>query len=255
MKSSSIAPDLGTLAWGKKKAGKLNSAEKGRIVANIAYLQIREACDGARQSLGGLRPQPLDLDDLSPPQTSLVTDALHLAEATHEQPLLFHSWRVYFFGAMLAAHERIEFDRSIFFASAILHDIGLTKDHSPKLCDCCFAISGGARVQEYLCTKGHPPATSDKIGNAIALHLNAWVSKTKHGAEAHLVSRGAVCDVFGAGRRRLPKGALAQLLSRFPRTGVIEGLQYETADHFPGSRPAVMTRLTGGKAPPDPFRV
>lgn len=114
-------------------------------------------------------------------------------------------------------------------------------------------MSGGERVHDFLCAKGHSPEIAQDMGNAIAIHLNAWVSKRQYGAEAHLVSRGAVCDLFGAGKRRVAKETLAEVLQRFPRAGAIEALQFETAEHRRNTRAAVMTALSGGKAPPDPF--
>lgn len=245
---------MGTLAWGEGNSGALGTIEKAHLVGNLAFVQVREVIDGARQRLGLLRPKPIPLDEFLPPETSLAQDALLFAEQSHDQALLFHSWRTYLFGAMLAAHEKIEYDRSLFFASAILHDVGLTSDHTPHLCERCFALSGGERAKNYLQSKGHSAAVSNKVGDAIALHLNAWVSKRQHGAEAHLVSRGAVCDLFGAGRRRIARHNLTGILARYPRDGVIEALQFETADHCKGTRPAIMTGLSGGKAPPDPFR-
>ena len=244
---------MGSLAWGAGKPGELSRAEKHRLIGNLAYVQVREAFDATRQRIGLLRPNVIALDDLAPPQDGLATDALGLAEETHSQALLFHSWRTYYFGALIAAHEGVEYDRSLFFASAILHDVGLTKGHSPHLCERCFALSGGERVHDFLRAKGHPPETAKEVGDAIAIHLNAWVSKRQYGAEAHLVSRGAVCDLFGGGRRRVAKETVVQVLQRYPRGGAVEALQFETAEHLPGTRAAIMTGLTGGKAPPDPF--
>lgn len=244
---------MGTLAWGCGNAGELKRDEKFRLIGKLAYVHVREVFDVFRHRIGLLTPSAIELDELLPAPTTLVEDARRLAEETHEQALLFHSWRTYLFGALLAAHERIEYDRSLFFAAAILHDIGLTEGHSPHLCNRCFALSGGDRVRDYMQAKGHPVDVGQRVGDAIALHLNAWVSKRMHGAEAHLVSRGAVCDLFGAGRRRLAPTTLAQILQRFPRHGVIEALQFATADHRSGTRAAVMTALSGGNAPPEPF--
>lgn len=246
---------MGTMAWGRGRTGSLGLVEKIRVVGNLGYLQAREASDALRRAAaGGLQPATIELADLMPPETSLVEDALALAEETQEQALLFHSWRTYLFGVLLAAHELIPIDRPRFFAAALLHDTGLTRGHVPRVSDRCFALSGGERVDAYLREKGHPTDVAHEVGDAIALHLNGWVSRRRHGAEAHLVSRGAVCDLFGAGRRRLPHDSVVQILQRFPRDGMIEGLQFETAVHPAGTRPAVMTRLAGGKAPTDHFR-
>ena len=248
------APSMGTIAWGEANNGELSRLEKVRLVGSLAYVQVRDLVDAVGRRVGWLRPAAVSLDEMTPPDNSLVEDSMQFAEETHDQALLFHSWRTYFFGAMLAAHEGIEYDRSLFFASAILHDVALTKDHVPHLCDRCFALSGGERVRDFLHAKGHSQEVGNKVGDAISMHLNGWVSKRRHGAVAHLVSRGAGCDLFGAGRHRLEEASLAQVLRRYPRDGVIEALQFETADHHHDTRPAVMTGLVGRKAPPDPFR-
>ena len=244
---------MGSLAWGAGRVGRLTGGEKMRLVRNLAYVQVRELVDAGRHRLGQLNPAKVELDSLLPPQDGLVADALALAEDTHEKALLFHSWRTYLFGTLFAAREGFAYDRSLFFAAAILHDIGLTKDHSPRICERCFALSGGEHVHHYLNEKGHSPEVSYKVGNDVAMHLNGWISRKRHGPEPHLVSRGAVCDLFGFGRRRITPKTITEVIQRFPRQGSIEALQFETAPHPSVTRPAVMTSVAGGKAPPDKF--
>lgn len=246
---------MGTIAWGQKNDGKLRHGEKLRLIGNLAYAKVSDVIDAARSGAGYLKPSTVELDDVLPNQDSLVQDALGLAQETHEQPLLFHSWRSYLFGALLADQEEVRVDRSLYFAAAILHDIGLTDGHRPHLCDRCFALSGGERAKTHLDSKGHPPAVGTSVGNAISLHLNAWVSKRLHGAEAHYVSRGAICDIFGIGRHRISRETLVSVLDRFPRTGMIESLRFGRGDHLPETRPAVLIKVSGGKPPTNPFRM
>jgi hypothetical protein len=85
-----------------------------------------------------------------------------------------------------------------------------------------LALSGGDRVDAYLREKGHSGEVAHQVGDAIAIHLNTWVPIRRYGAEAHPVSRGAMCDLFGADRRRLPHDSLVQILRRNPRAGMIE---------------------------------
>ena len=246
-------PAMGSLAWGAGATGRMTRVEAVGLVGNLMQAQAREAVDAARSALGLLRPCETAIEALAPPQTALVQDALTLAEETHEAALLHHSWRTYLFGVLFAQHERITYDRSLLFAAAILHDLGLTRGHEPSLCKRCFALSGGERAQRYLDACGHPPEVGRKVGDAIALHLNGWVSRRLHGAEAQLVSRGAFCDLFGVGRRRVAASTLKAVLAAHPRAQVTEALQFETAQHHRGTRPAVMTAMSGRKAPRDPF--
>lgn len=242
----------GTLAWGEVSNGVLNKREAAGMVARLGFVQAREAKDRMARALGLLTPSPVELDDLSPAPSALVRDALAYAEETHGAALLRHSWRTFYLGALIARQEGVATDHEILFAASILHDVGLTDTHTVPLSACCFAVSGGLRARDHLRTCGHHH-NAEAVGDAIALHLNLHVSRRLHGAEAYLLSRGAVCDLFGAGRHRVDESTLQKLFARFPRDGVIEALQFETADHVDGSRASLLTSLSGKKAPRTPF--
>ncbi|NHF72587.1 HD domain-containing protein [Paracoccus xiamenensis] len=244
---------MGSLDWGAGGRGALVWNEKLRLLGNLILVKAADSWDRVTETLGLLRPEWTDTEVLLPPMNALTADALALAEETHAPALLAHSWRTYLFGALLARHERIDFDPSLFFAAAILHDLGLTESHKPELCQACFALSGGERVRDHLHSRGHSQATARKIGDAISLHLNGRVSRYRHGAEAHLVSRGANCDLFGAGRRRISRVNLIEIHELHPRDGVLDALRFESARHLRHTRAQVMTALSKGKRLPEPF--
>lgn len=245
--------EMGTLAWGEATRGRLSRAEVARLLGNLAFVRVREAWDALRAAAGLLRPAEMGVMDLAPPRTAFTLDALSHAEETHGPALLFHSWRTYYFGALIARHDGIAFDPELFFAAAILHDAGLTGENPAPLDACCFAVAGAGLARDHLLGCGHDRMRAEAVGDAIALHLNMHVSLRRHGPEAFLVARGAVCDLFGAGHRRLHPRDVAAVLADHPRDGVIEALRFETAEHMPGSRPGVMTGIFGRSAPPNPL--
>ena len=222
------------------------------MIRNLAYTQIRELADTIRAKTGLLHPVETSLDGLMPKTTTLTEDALALAVGTHNTPLLFQSWRTYFMGRLIAQQDRIDHDPEIFFAASILHDIGLTDGHDSQPHQCCFAVSGAERVHDHLHGCCHDDQITDKVSEAISLHLNLHINRRLHGAEAFLLTRGAVCDLFGAGHRRIAPATLAELHDRYPRKDVIEALQFETADHMKDSRPAFMSGLPEAKRPKRP---
>lgn len=242
----------GTLAWGERSNGVLKKREMAAMIARLGFVQAREVKDKIAEAFCLLKPSPVDLDDLTPRPSSLVRDALAYAEDTHAPALLRHSWRTYYLGALIARQEGVAVNSEILFAASILHDVGLTETHLIPLSKCCFAVSGARRVQDHLHSCGHQNHAK-AVGDAIALHLNLHVSRRLHGAEAYLLSRGAVCDLFGAGRHRIERSTLQTVFDRFPRYGVIEALQFETADHLRGSRAALLTALSHKRAPRTPF--
>lgn len=244
---------MGTVSWGESGSGVLSRSDRFTLIRNLAFVQSREMVDAIRQRLN-LLPLPDEaLDSLRPPTRALANDALSFARDTHSEALMFHSLRTYFMGRLIAAQCKIEYDDDIFFAAAMLHDLGLTSNNPVAVSQCCFAVHGAARAKAHLDSCGHDHSKSDKVSEAIALHLNIHVSKRLHGAEAHLLARGATCDLFGFGRRRIQTSNLKELFHRYPRDGVIEALRFETADHLKGSRAEFLTRLSKGKAPRTPF--
>jgi hypothetical protein len=182
----------------------------------MAFLATREVTDVVRAKNGLLKPVNLELSDLAPPDTRMVKDAEEYAGATHTQDLLSHGYRTYYFGAMLAAYRKLKYDKEAHFAAALLHDIGLTESRIAPLKQCCFAVSGGRQALDFLLSKDHPAAKAQVVGDAISAHLNLHVPVRKYGEVASLVAKGAVCDLFGFEKRKLPERFKKDLLRTYP---------------------------------------
>ncbi|KZL02839.1 MULTISPECIES: HD domain-containing protein [unclassified Pseudovibrio] len=250
---------MGSLNWGHRDGayskGRLTPLEHLTLVGNLVRTQLVELGDSVKDRLGLLAPVSSELEALLPVETGLVRDSLDFAVETHDARLLHHSWRTYLFGVLLGEYAGVPFDRELLFSAAILHDSGLINNRETHVHECCFAISGAEVACNHLSSCGHDADTVHRVGDAIALHLNAYVSARAHGGEAYLVNRGAMCDLFGAGHRRLAKSSVDEIMHKHPREGVIEALEFETARHLKGTRPYVLTKLTGGKAPKTAFDI
>jgi hypothetical protein len=240
-----MQPRFGTLDWGQRSNGVLTRAERLHFLSNMAFLAVREAVDIIRTTLGVLRPVYLDLSDLAPPDTRIVKDAEEYATATHTKDLLSHSYRTYYFGAMLAAYQKLSYDREAHWAAALLHDIGLTESRIAPLTQCCFAVSGGRQARDFLLDKQHSPEQAQVVGDAISAHLNLYVPIRRYGAVASLVAKGAVCDLFGFGKRRLPQEFKRELLRTYP-AGDIRAALLSDEELATGSRLDVGRKLFGG---------
>lgn len=236
---------MGTLGWAEGRGGKLTAFEKAKMLSNLAAVQTREAIDSISSILGLLRPKEIDLATVAPPDTLLTKDAMEFATQTHSVPLLFHSYRTFYFGALIAAHDNTQYDPELLFAAAILHDTALTPSRATALDHCCFAVSGGRQVQAWLTNKQHPQDKVECVANAIALHLNLYVPASKHGPVAALVARGAICDVFTAGLKRIHPKAVQRLLAIYPRGDLYDALTANGAPHAPDSRPDFLSKLGG----------
>ena len=240
-----MRPVFGTLEWGKKNNGVLTRTERLHFLRNMAFLAAREVTDVVRTKLGLLKPVNLELSDLVPPDTRMVKDAEELARHTHTQDLLSHAYRSYFFGAMIAAYRKLKYDSEVYFTAAILHDIGLTESRIAPLKQCCFAVSGGRQARDFLLNKDHPAVKAQIVGDAISAHLNLHLPVRKYGAVASLVAKGAVCDLFGFEKRRLPEKFKSDLLRTYP-AGDLQAALLSKEELAPGSRLDFGRKLSGG---------
>jgi hypothetical protein len=240
-----MRPVFGTLEWGKKNNGVLTRTERLHFLRNMAFLAAREVTDIVRTKLGLLKPVNLELSDLTPPDTRMVKDAEELARDTHTQDLLSHAYRSYYFGAMIAAYRKLKYDSEVYFTAAILHDIGLTESRIAPLKQCCFAVSGGRQARDFLLNKDHPAVKAHIVGDAISAHLNLHLPVRKYGAVASLVAKGAVCDLFGFEKRRLPEKFKSDLLRTYP-AGDLQAALLSKEELAPGSRLDFGRKLSGG---------
>ena len=240
-----MRPVFGTLEWGKKNNGVLTRTERLHFLRNMAFLAAREGTDIVRTKLGLLKPVNLELSDLTPPDTRMVKDAEELARDTHTQDLLSHAYRSYYFGAMIAAYRKLKYDSEVYFTAAILHDIGLTESRIAPLKQCCFAVSGGRQARDVLLNKDHPAVKAQIVGDAISAHLNLHLPVRKYGAVASLVAKGAVCDLFGFEKRRLPEKFKSDLLRTYP-AGDLQAALLSEEELAPGSRLDFGRKLSGG---------
>src|SRR5271154_4040309 len=240
-----MRPRFGTLEWGERNNGVLTRSERFRFLRNMAFLASREATDIIRTKIGLLKPVNLELSDLAPPDTRMVKDAEEYAGATHTQDLLSHGYRTSYFGAMLAAYRKLKYDKEVHFAAALLHDIGLTESRIAPLKQCCFAVSGGRQGRDFLLAKHHPPAQAQVVGDAISVHLNLHVPAREYGEIASLVAKGAVCDLFGFEKRKLPESFKSELLRAYPAGDIRAALQSDK-DLATGSRLDIGRELIGG---------
>ncbi|MEE4013887.1 HD domain-containing protein [Roseibium sp. FZY0029] len=243
--------DMGTLAWGRRQGefskGRLTKAEKLKVLSNLGRMGMLEALDVLKGRLGLINAYGTDLEGLQPPETALVRDAIDFADEVQNLDLMRHSWRTYYFGMLLGGFQKLTVDREILFCAAILHDVGLAFGRSSEPRDCCFVVHGAERCQHHLIGKGHDRAKVHRIADAIGLHLNGYVSERTYGAEAHLLSRGAMCDVFGMGRRRVAPEVRKDITTRHPKGNLADALEIWPRHHLPGTRADFLIRFEASR--------
>lgn len=209
---------VGTWAWSARD-GALSATDRLQLTAQ-ALLTRAAALPRPLLRRLGLAPAEaarLDASALRAPDSAFAQRVEEHATALSAPWLLHHCWRTYAWGALLAQARGLRPDAELFFSACMLHDLGLTPAHDGHDPQCqCFAVEGARAAHAFALQHGWDQERSDRLAEAISLHLNVRVG-LRHGSEAHLLQAGAAMDVIGARAGELSRDTRRQVEALYPR--------------------------------------
>lgn len=206
------------------KLGILNPQQVRNFKVLLVQSKLQETINKWMKYLHFKHYKTFDIKDIIVPDSVLARLALEEAKDTFDSVLFYHSFRTYFWSAGFAKAEGLLIDSELLFISAILHDIGLSKDHNHICSSQCFAMYGGSYSQEFCLKNGVEYSKATIVKQAIDLHLNPIVDKKKYGNEAYTLSKGAAMDVIGANAFEFPIQFISQVNNTFIRDGFKEDI-------------------------------
>lgn len=163
-----------------------------------------------------------------------------------DEALYHHSLRSYFFGAAWAREQGLDYDRELFFVSALLHDLALTPPFDSHSLP--FEEAGGHLARVFTAGLGWSDARRDRAAELIVLHMRDDVSPEVD-VESRLLQVGTSADVSGTGLEAFGTAFRAELVGAYPRLGFAEsfvGLFRDQAERKPGCAAAEL--VAGGWA-------
>ncbi|MFB6816755.1 HD domain-containing protein [Streptomyces sp. NPDC056347] len=148
------------------------------------------------------------------PDSVLAKEATELVREA-ASPLLFdHSRRVFLFGALRGAEQRLDFDPELLYVGAMFHDLGLTGRFART--DQRFEIDGADEARRFLRTHGITGEPAQRVWTAIALHTTPEIP-LHMAPEIALVTRGVELDVLGIGYHAVTDEQRAAVVAAHPR--------------------------------------
>ena len=243
-----MRPPVGTNAWAAASNGALLRSERIQLTIQAVMAQLSMMPERLRALLGfgGTRSSAASAADIGFPDSAIALRASEHSRALSQPWLYNHCLRTYVWGALLARRKNIRFDEELFFVACALHDLGLTQAHRFVDTTCeCFAVEGARAANAFALANGRNAEWSDRMSEAISLHLNVFVGLNQ-GAEAHLLHEGASLDVIGARHSEIPAQTLAAVLRDHPRLGFKEELVTlfkEQSRRRPRSRAAFLASI------------
>jgi HD domain-containing protein len=241
-----VNPDperLGGLAWTRRGGGRLTGAERRRLLAAIAKGQAENLIGRARLALGRLPTGARDVDvrRFEPPDSRLARDA---EEACAEQPesIAEHSYRTWMFGLALAAVDRVELDRELFYCAALLHDYGIAESVPGR----DFTLAGAERAIACADGAAAAPKRGETMADAICVHTTPGIRVDRDGPLGCYIQWGAMVD--GAGLRiwDIAHANVQEIVSRHPRGSgfkrELTSMMKAEAAAVPGGRFSLLVR-------------
>jgi hypothetical protein len=193
------APDpvrVGGLAWTRRTGGRLNAAERRRLIAKIAVAQVENVIGRMRLAAGrrAHAAQHVDIRSLVAPDSPLAREA---EQACSEQPVAVaaHSYRTWMFGTALASLDRHTLDPELFYCASLVHDYGIV----PPVPGRDFTLGGAERALACCASAGVSEEHAQLIADAICVHPTPGIDVARDGALGCYVQWGAMVD--GAGLR------------------------------------------------------
>ena len=207
---------VGTIEWTRRTGGRLEPAERRRLVASLARVHVGNVLGrgSAMLHLNSGRHADVSPDRLVPPDSPLTRAAEDAAARTLTPALLNHSHRAYRFGRALGDLEGLEVDDELLYAAALLHDAGLVlTDGSAD-----FTLASARVARDVAEGVGLSSRASETMQTAITMHHSPRVSLDV-GPEAYLLAAGAGVDVAGLRSWELPRTVLEDAVRLHPREG------------------------------------
>jgi HD superfamily phosphodiesterase len=246
------SPPIGSLAWGSRGRGALTLGEQLTLARQAILAQIADLPSFIRASLARKSADSAMVVGRKPPDTKLAQRALELAGETSSSPLLGHCLRCWLWADLFSQRDMVAVDEELLYVACILHDLALTDTFRAGPLDQvdCFAVRGGEVARDMLLEFGAERPFSERVAEAITLHMNVRVPRGL-GGEAHLLHAAAHLDVAGTRAGEIAIEARAAILQEHPRdrfAAEFGRLMLREKSERPRSRAALLWRL-GMKLP------
>ena len=241
-----MSPDparLGGLGWTRRSAGRLTGGERRRLLGEIAKGQADNLLGRAKLALGRLPAGAREVDarTFEPPDSQLARDA---EAACAEQPdsIAGHSYRTWMFGLALAAVDRVELDRELFYCASLVHDFGIAAPTQSR----DFTLRGAERAIACAASAGLRSDDGEAMADAICVHTTPGVRVDRDGPLGYYIQWGAMAD--GAGLRiwDIAPRNVEEIVRRHPRgsgfKSELASMMRAEAAAVPGGRFALLVR-------------
>lgn len=183
------------------------------LISRFVMGDVRTLGRKLKRSLTGEEVRYVARAHYEVPDSALCQKALDLVAASSPDFLLNHCLRSFAFGKAIAEKSQTRFDAEVFFAAAIMHDLGLTERFDGPG---SFETEGARVARAFCIDRGMESARADIVHEAVALHAAVGIAHKKS-TELALLHFGAGVDVAGFWMDEVHPRTVQEIVERYPR--------------------------------------
>ncbi|MET7358532.1 HD domain-containing protein [Streptomyces sp. NPDC005562] len=176
------------------------------------------------------------------PDSRLAREATELVRDSTDELIYHHSRRVYFFGSLQGARQKLSFDPELLYVAAMFHDLGLNEPFHAS--GRRFEVDSADEARRFLEAHQVPQDGVRRVWTAIALHTTPGIPAYME-PEVALVTAGVEYDVLGIGYHDLDAADRAAVVATHPRPDFKKRILEAFTD---GVRPKPQTTFGNVKA-------
>lgn len=207
---------IGSFGWMQVTNGQLKAKEKIKLANTVIIPSVMGVLRAQLRTESNNVSNDIQFKDIEVPDTKIIIEAIKELDAKADSALINHSWRTYFWGAVLGQINKSSYDPEVLLVSSLFHDIGLTNScRKTKGCK-CFTYESAIQFEKKAQEIAYDEEKSLKVKDAICMHMNGYVDEYNE-PEVILLQQGASCDVVGDKLFTIPEHFRTELLNKYPR--------------------------------------
>ena len=229
-------PALGTFAWLEQTGGVLTVRERLAMLPALLRTFGQFSSDRLRLALGVTPRHAMTSDELWPkaPDSQLCRHAETEARELQSTAMLSHGYRTWVFGAAFARIDGAGLDPELFYASALLHDVGLEHPRQGR----CFTYRSAEAAEAVSERAGLDEHRKCEMMDGIATHISPGLAY-EDSAIGFYLQAGAMADLAGIRAWQLPRDLRSKADDSHPREQiykVVSRCWHAEAKAVPGGR-------------------
>lgn len=192
---------LGSWEWLEDTCGRITARERVQLMPKLAGTFGRFTVDRLRLALGASPRHSLGIEELWPevPDSRLCREAEEEGRELQSVSVLNHGYRTWILGTALARIDGAALDPELFFAGALLHDLGLEHIEPGR----CFTYRSALAAREAAVRAEVAADRALYVMDGIGMHITPGL-RAEDNLIGFYLQAGAMADLAGIRAWELP---------------------------------------------------